>query len=863
MRRPLIILLLVAIVAAVTWWLLHFQGGPAQEADPWSAVPEETLAVLEVPEPFTAWERFTGTSQFWGEMDTTREGKAWTAMFLRLGESLMKVPSLARQLQLHPVVLSFSENDQGWPGLVAMNMPHSADAAALIGAGFRTEVPESLWTGKALEVQPDSAFPAMVLGWQNGVLLIGRNTEEVEKARKQMNSRSRPDAQFTKAKATFSAGSDAHLLIRSGAASSTFGGAEGIFPNGAKPGGWMAFDVRLRPGALLLNGLLFPEDEAALAVLRHQNTGPASLLQVLPAGVEKLKTISITNAAQAVKELTGAAAEGPAFDACAAWVKGAIGVAAMANADSTLSRWAVLGTDAPEQAEKALISLCPDNGCITTEYRSVQMRQLPGDQLGKFFGADFNGFANALWCILGDQVVFAETPAAMRAAIDAWTDRNSMALDPRSGEFFTRYATDANCGWWVDAARTMPAAEGAIAAMRKATGGCLLQLSARADGAYTATVCAQHAPNAVGTATPRQAGALWTTALGAPLEGPPLLVRDYLSKTVQVLAQDKDHRISLVSCTGKVLWQHQLDGPLLGGVEQVDRYRNGKLQLVFSTAEKIYMIDRLGRAVEGFPVKLAGRAAAPIAVLDYDNNKDYRILTPLVDGRLQNFGADGKATQGWSGPGKGVAAIAAVEHARIQGKDYILVPLRDGRVEVIDRRGEGRYKSKLVMHRVARICGSRKAMEIGNWRMLWEDSTGAVVSGALSGATDTLDKPKSGTATLLDVKGDGNLSVLRTTGSTLSAADGKKALFSVSFPDAASAKAFSVALPDGAEAVGLVLPEQDQVRLYNAEGELWPGFPLAGSTEFSVADINLDGTLELVTANAEGVITVYALPAAP
>jgi hypothetical protein len=250
MRRPLIILLLVAIVAAVTWWLLHFQGGPAQEADPWSAVPEEALAVLEVPEPFTAWERFTGTSQFWGEMDTTREGKAWTAMFLRLGESLMKVPSLARQLQLHPVVLSFSENDQGWPGLVAMNMPHSADAAALIGAGFRAEVPESFWTGKALEVQPDSAFPAMVLGWQNGVLLIGRNTEEVEKARKQMNSRSRPDAQFTKAKATFSAGSDAHLLIRSGAASSTFGGAEGIFPNGAKPGGWMAFDVRLRPGAL-------------------------------------------------------------------------------------------------------------------------------------------------------------------------------------------------------------------------------------------------------------------------------------------------------------------------------------------------------------------------------------------------------------------------------------------------------------------------------------------------------------------------------------------------------------------------------------------------------------------------------------
>lgn len=864
MRRPLTILLLAGIVAAVGWWLLHFQNVAVEQADPWNALPVEAVAVLQVAEPFTAWDRFTGTSQFWGGMDSTRQGKAWAALFARLGENLSAAPAWARRIGKYPVLFAFAEGDEGLPRLVAMNMPHTPEAAALLRAGFQEEVPNGFWAGTNLDVRPDSAFPPMVLGWEKGVLLISRDAEGVKNARKRLVVGTRPEALFTKARATFSAGSDAHLLIRSGAASATFGGTDGIFPNGARPGGWMAFDVRLRPGALLLNGLLFPEDDAALAGLRQQNAGPATLLQVLPAGVEQLRTFTITDAAQAVKDITGGLAEGPAFEACGAWVKGSIGVASLTNSDSTVSRWAVLSTEGPEEAEKGLTSLCPDNGCPATEYRSVQIRQLPADELlAKCFGADFSGFGNSLWCALGDQVVFTSTPGAMRSAIDAWTDRNAMALDPRSGDFFNRYATDANYSWWMDDAHNKITGQGMIAAMRRATGGCLLQLSARADNAYTATVCIQHAPEKTGPAAPGQASALWTTALGAPLEGPPILVRDYLSKTVQVLAQDKDHRISLVSCTGKVLWQRQLDGPLLGGVQQVDRFRNGKLQMVFGTAGKIYMVDRLGRDVEGFPVDLGGSASAPIAVLDYDNNKDYRILAPMQDGRLLNFGPDGKAVQGFKGPGQGASALAGVEHARIQGKDYIIVPLRDGSVVVLDRRGEDRFNSPLVMHGVAAIRGSRKAMDIGNWRLLWEDSTGAIIGGALNGATDTLDRPKSGTATLLDINGDGRLSVLRTTGSTLAAANGDKALFNVSFPDAASAKAFPVPLPDGKEAVGLVLPEQGQVRLYTAEGELWPGFPMAGSTEFSVADINLDGILELVTANAEGVLTVYPLSASP
>jgi hypothetical protein len=66
--------------------------------------------------------------------------------------------------------------------------------------------------------------------------------------------------------------------------------------------------------------------------------------------------------------------------------------------------------------------------------------------------------------------------------------------------------------------------------------------------------------------------------------------------------------------------------------------------------------------------------------------------------------------------------------------------------------------------------------------------------------------------------------------------------------------------PDGS-AVGVVLPNHAQLRMLGPSGALWPDFPLKGSVRFSVADINLDGLLELVTADGDGVVTVYPLPA--
>lgn len=858
MRRFLPVLLLAALVAAIAWWLWSWRSGTMAAPDPWRALPASSVAVLEVPRPVATWGRITGTSQFWGDLEEQP--------FMRTVGALLTRSAAAGTELTGP-------DGQGPPLLLAW-CPHGGDGLALLAvcplipseaaleslrSVFHQKLPRSLWSGTVQSIDPDSLLPPLALAWKEGLLLLAADPGLLADVLKTPGEGVGQDPLFRKAKASLSAGTDAHLMLRGGQAASWFlQGAKGPFPTGLDLDGWLALDVRLRPDALLMNGLLFPAgNSSAWNAIQGQAAGHSDVLRALPTDVSRLWACHVRDPAAWVAHTSGRAVDPELFAAYAGWIQG--GVAMAATGDSTAGTWAVFTAADPAQAADALSSRPSPESLPPTAYRGVPIRQLPDEAaLPALFGEAFKDFRQPYWATLADLVVMAPSPGAMRAAIDAWTDRHSLDLAPGTGDFFKRFATDAAGTWWSAPAATAAGNGHPAVDAWRAAGGAIFQLAPRTDGTGTVTFCLQHAPKDKSTA-----GALWTTAMAGPLEAPPWLVKDYLSKTLQVLVQDAEHRISLISCTGKVLWQRALDGPIMGGVFLVDRYRNGKLQMLFNTPGHVWLVDRLGHDTEGFPVALEAEACAPLSAFDYDRNKDWRVLVPLAKGQLLNLGLDGKAVKGWAPKPLPEPAAAPVEHVRIKGKDYLTVPMHNGAVAVLDRRGEARFAAKLSMARMAHFLGSRDAMDIADRRMCWADSNGAVISGTLAGRTDTVAAPASGKATLFDVDGNGHDDLLRCTSSNLSLMAGNELIFSVSFPDDPKATAFPVPMDGLANAIGLALPLHDQLRLYDASGNLWTGFPLIGATAFHVADINLDGTLELVTADAKGVVSAYALPHRP
>ena len=45
-------------------------------------------------------------------------------------------------------------------------------------------------------------------------------------------------------------------------------------------------------------------------------------------------------------------------------------------------------------------------------------------------------------------------------------------------------------------------------------------------------------------------------------------------------------------------------GIILDNINQIDFYKNKKIQYVFNTEDSLYIIDRLGQNVEDFPLSL-------------------------------------------------------------------------------------------------------------------------------------------------------------------------------------------------------------------------------------------------------------------
>ncbi|MBQ3977406.1 MAG: hypothetical protein II632_00960, partial [Bacteroidales bacterium] len=100
---------------------------------------------------------------------------------------------------------------------------------------------------------------------------------------------------------------------------------------------------------------------------------------------------------------------------------------------------------------------------------------------------------------------------------------------------------------------------------------------------------------------------------------------------------------------GKDVWGIPFKFPVLGYVQEVDYYNNGKLQYLFAADSKLYLIDRLGRFVGGFPVDLGKKIAVGPMVYDFTGAKGYTAMVLHKDNTVGLYDLHGKKAASWNG----------------------------------------------------------------------------------------------------------------------------------------------------------------------------------------------------------------------
>lgn len=356
----------------------------------------------------------------------------------------------------------------------------------------------------------------------------------------------------------------------------------------------------------------------------------------------------------------------------------------------------------------------------------------------------------------------------------------------------------------------------------------------------------------------------WESLLDSVAIIKPALVVNHNTMEKEIFIQDASNNIYLINSTGRILWKQRLEGPLLGGMHQVDFYKNGRLQYLFNTAGKLHLIDRNGNYVERYPVSLRSDATAPLALFDYDKSRDYRIFIPGEDRKIYLYDIEGNVVTGWKF-GKTETRVSAIpQHFRVGDRDFLLVKDRT-RAYFLDRRGKERIKpgERVVFSENNPFTLDMNIME-ERPRWISTDTSGSVIGVYMDGSVSTLleqkisgdhffrmqDMDKDGVPDYIFADGD-ELSVLRQDGTRLFSYRVRGRISEM--PDIYKFSASDIK-------IGITDQSRNRIYLVNSDGSLYEGFPLEGSTRFSIGYFaGSDSRFNLIVGSANNFLYNYSI----
>ena len=181
---------------------------------------------------------------------------------------------------------------------------------------------------------------------------------------------------------------------------------------------------------------------------------------------------------------------------------------------------------------------------------------------------------------------------------------------------------------------------------------------------------------------------LFSTPIESTISQGPNAVRNHLNGSMEWVVQDDKHNLILISSSGKNTWTRPIGSPIQFPVHQIDLYKNSRLQMAYTTKKGFEVIDRNARPVPPFSSTLNN--PLPLAVFDYENSRDYRLV--LID--KNKLELRNRKFAKVSGFNRAKANLNyAPKHIRIGTRDYITMVEKSGKLLLLDRRGNVRIKT--------------------------------------------------------------------------------------------------------------------------------------------------------------------------
>ena len=323
----------------------------------------------------------------------------------------------------------------------------------------------------------------------------------------------------------------------------------------------------------------------------------------------------------------------------------------------------------------------------------------------------------------------------------------------------------------------------------------------------------------------------------------PIWVKNHSNNQFDFIFQDIENTLYYFSNNGDLIWKKQLPNQIIGDIQQIDIYKNGRLQLLFRTIDNLYLLDRNGGEVNELTIKIEGGIINnPVSVFDYENNRNYRIVISS-DSKIFMFDSRGKIVTGFKPESINSNIVKSPVHIRIKGKDYILIQLENGDLKILNRTGQDRIKmNDKIDFGVNSVFSYMDSF-------LTSDKLGNLVRISEDGEIEKINI-SSDTNTLINVY---NNNLVHLNNNILSI---KGINYKLPLGNYTSPKIFNY---KGRLLIGVTDLNEKNIYLFNDNVELINGFPLKGFSNIDLIDSDNDGKIEILAKVDDFSIVSYEI----
>jgi hypothetical protein len=648
--------------------------------------------------------------------------------------------------------------------------------------------------------------------------------------------------------------------------------------------GWTELDINTKPNSLSLNGFSFSDEKEkhSITLFKDQKPQDLDMLSIIPFNTSFIyhyglsdsksffenRKLSLKNTNQFFNyqkylddqtERFGVDLEEEVLyniDSEVAFV-----ITESQNEDFTNNKFIVFHTSEIEKVKTDLLSVSEKVNLEPFEiisFNDYEINKLEIKNLFKnLLGKPFVNLNEHFYTTIDEYVVFGNSESGLKTYITNIINKKTLSNDENFKSFNNNLSSSSNIFVYNNISRSTElykqfCKEDLISTIDKKLDvfrkfeAIAIQVSTEKNGLYYNNIHLKYNP-----VYKKETSSLWELALDTTASNAPQLVMNHKTKSKEIFIQDDANKIYLISNIGKVIWTKQLQEKIIGGVQQIDVYKNNKLQLLFNTPSKIYLLDRNGNNVEKYPITLSSKATNRITPLDYTHTRNYRMLIGCEDNMVYNYDIHGDKVKGWEYSPSIAFANGTIWHFSLSNKDYIVVPLQNGAAKIIQRNGKDRLNLKNSLPQSDNLTYLNVGSELAKTYLITTDTLGNIHKLYFNDRREeiTFENGQNNiNFSFFDYDNNKSNDFILSNNKSIKIIDiDKNTLYQNEFELNITKQPQHFKMKDKTSKTGVVT--ENEIYLINNQGQIEDGFPLAGSTSFSIADINNDKTSNLVVIN--------------